>query len=69
MAISVYIPENAGSCRQCCDDITAPCSAGGHDIDLDVKTVYLGGAQLIYKLGDGYLAASDHRNDGQAAGF
>ncbi len=28
-----------------------------------------GGAQLIYRLGDGYLAASDHRKDGQAVGF
>ena len=28
-----------------------------------------GGAQLIYKLEDGYLAASDHRKDGQAVGF
>jgi gamma-glutamyltranspeptidase/glutathione hydrolase len=28
-----------------------------------------GGAQLIYRLPDGYLAASDHRKDGQAVGF
>ena len=28
-----------------------------------------GGAQLIYRLDDGYLAASDHRKDGQAVGF
>ncbi len=28
-----------------------------------------GGAQLIYKLENGYLAASDHRKDGQAVGF
>ncbi len=28
-----------------------------------------GGAQLIYRLEDGYLAASDHRRDGQAVGF
>jgi gamma-glutamyltranspeptidase/glutathione hydrolase len=28
-----------------------------------------GGAQLIYRLADGYLAASDHRKDGQAVGF
>ena len=28
-----------------------------------------GGAQLIYRLEDGYLAASDHRKDGQAVGF
>ncbi len=28
-----------------------------------------GGAQLVYRLEDGYLAASDHRKDGQAVGF
>lgn len=28
-----------------------------------------GGAQLIYRLDEGYLAASDHRKDGQAVGF
>lgn len=28
-----------------------------------------GGAQIIYKLEDGYLAASDPRKDGQAVGF
>jgi gamma-glutamyltranspeptidase/glutathione hydrolase len=28
-----------------------------------------GGAQLIYKLDDGYLGASDHRKDGQAVGY
>jgi len=28
-----------------------------------------GGAQLIYKLDDGYCGASDHRKDGQAVGF
>lgn len=28
-----------------------------------------GGAQLIYRLEDGYVAASDHRKDGQAVGF
>lgn len=28
-----------------------------------------GGAQLVHRLDDGYLAASDHRKDGQAVGF
>ncbi len=31
--------------------------------------ILFGGAQMIYKLEDGYLAASDHRKDGQAVGF
>ena len=36
-----------------------------------VKSHYVefGGAQIIYKLDDGYLAASDPRKDGQAVGF
>ncbi len=29
----------------------------------------MGGAQLIYKTTDGYIAGSDHRKDGMAAGF
>ena len=29
----------------------------------------MGGAQLIYRTGDGYIAGSDHRKDGLAAGF
>ena len=29
----------------------------------------MGGAQLIYATGDGYVAGSDHRKDGMAAGF
>jgi gamma-glutamyltranspeptidase/glutathione hydrolase len=28
-----------------------------------------GGGQLIYRLADGYAAASDPRKDGQAVGF
>ncbi len=28
-----------------------------------------GGAQLIYRLPDGYIAGSDHRKDGVAIGF
>jgi gamma-glutamyltranspeptidase/glutathione hydrolase len=28
-----------------------------------------GGAQLVYKLDDGYCAGSDHRKDGGAVGF
>ena len=40
----------------------------GHKVS---KTHFLdfGGAQLIYKLEDGYVAASEPRKDGQAVGF
>ena len=45
--------------------------ARGHELKeagLEASFAF-GGAQLIYRLEDGYLAASDHRKDGQAVGF
>jgi gamma-glutamyltranspeptidase/glutathione hydrolase len=42
----------------------------GHDVVVaDERTVYHGGGQAIYRLEDGYCAASDLRRDGQAVGF
>jgi gamma-glutamyltranspeptidase/glutathione hydrolase len=42
----------------------------GHQIvELEQGYMDFGSAQLIYKLDDGYLAASDPRRDGQAVGF
>ena len=43
-------------------------SARGHDIQIDTASSF-GGAQLIYRLDDGYCAGSDHRKDGQAVGY
>ena len=40
----------------------------GHKISV-ANYIQFGGAQLIYKLENGYLAASDHRKDGQAIGI
>ncbi len=40
----------------------------GHDIQT-MAPAWFGGGQLIYKLNDGYCAASDWRKDGQAAGY
>lgn len=40
----------------------------GHEVYTSHYLDY-GGAQIIYKLENGYLAASDPRKDGQAAGF
>ncbi len=40
----------------------------GHDIAF-ADPIAFGGAQLIMKLNDGYIAASDPRKDGQAVGF
>jgi gamma-glutamyltranspeptidase/glutathione hydrolase len=41
----------------------------GHAMVVNPPTYLFGGAQLIYCLENGYLAASDHRKDGQALGF
>ena len=41
----------------------------GHRIQRDNPEHIFGGAQLIYNLGHGYVAGSDHRKEGMAAGF
>ncbi len=41
----------------------------GHQVRFDNPQHLFGGAQLIYKMESGYCAASDHRKEGQAAGF
>jgi gamma-glutamyltranspeptidase/glutathione hydrolase len=44
-------------------------AARGHIVRRDQHEATFGGAQLIYKLHDGYCAASDHRKEGLAVGF
>ena len=44
-------------------------AARGHDIAYDDDATTFGGAQLIYKSDAGYVAGSDHRKEGCAAGF
>lgn len=41
----------------------------GHRFMDDVSVYMFGGGQLIYRMADGYCAASDPRKDGQAVGF
>jgi gamma-glutamyltranspeptidase/glutathione hydrolase len=41
----------------------------GHPVGTNAPTSLFGGGQLIYRLADGYAAASDKRKDGQAVGF
>lgn len=41
----------------------------GHDIELHPRSTPFGGAQLIYRLEEGYFAASEPRKEGQAVGF
>jgi gamma-glutamyltranspeptidase/glutathione hydrolase len=44
-------------------------SARGHDLVTVGDYNSFGSCQAIWRLDDGYLAASDPRRDGQAAGF
>ena len=44
-------------------------SARGHNIVAGLPEYTFGGAQLIYKIDDHYISASDHRKDGMAVGF
>jgi gamma-glutamyltranspeptidase/glutathione hydrolase len=41
----------------------------GHSVTTDAPESLFGGGQLIWRLADGYAAASDMRKDGQAVGF
>ena len=52
-------------------DVLDELTARGHQLTETApdSSFSFGGAQLIYRLEDGYLAASDHRKDGQAVGF
>ena len=50
-------------------DTIAELKARGQNIIEDSPSHVFGGAQLIYRLEDGYCAASDHRKDGQAVGY
>ena len=44
--------------------------ARGHQVSMpDAAPELFGGAQLIYRMEDGYCAASDHRKEGMAVGF
>ena len=49
-------------------DVADDLASRGHRIRFADFTEF-GGAQLIYRLGDGYRGASDWRKDGFAVGF
>ena len=54
-----------GICASVLDEL----ASRGQTIVQDCPDGLFGGAQLIYKLGDVYVAGSDSRKDGQAAGY
>ena len=51
------------------DDIVDDLRNRGHEISVKSSSGPFGGAQLILKTEHGYVAGSDHRKEGQAAGF
>jgi gamma-glutamyltranspeptidase/glutathione hydrolase len=51
-------------------DVIAELQRRGHNVtQADRWSTDFGRAQLIYKMDDGYLAASERRTDGQAVGY
>ena len=51
------------------DNVISELKNRGHNIITDLPERNFGGAQLIYKTDNGYIAGSDYRKDGLAAGF
>lgn len=51
------------------DDIAAGLARRGHAVRHEPLEHIFGGAQLVLRTEDGYVAGSDHRKEGQAAGF
>ncbi len=49
--------------------IVADLARRGHRVALHQNLATFGGAQLILRTEDGYIGGSDHRKEGQAAGF
>ena len=51
------------------DAVVAELSRRGHRVSIDPNRNTFGGAQLIKRYQGGYIAGSDHRKEGLAAGF
>ena len=51
------------------DDVRQDLARRGHEVIDDTSMGGFGGGQLVARLGDGWLAASDPRKEGHAAGF
>jgi gamma-glutamyltranspeptidase/glutathione hydrolase len=50
-------------------DVARGLAERGHHVETVAQEALYGGAQLVYRLDDGYCAASDHRKEGCAAGY
>jgi gamma-glutamyltranspeptidase/glutathione hydrolase len=65
----VYPDFSVGLERGMTESVCRDLQARGHRVRFDDNEATFGGAQLILKTQDGYVAGSDHRKEGQAAGF
>ncbi len=65
----VYPDFSVGVERGFPDAAVTELKARGHNVRREPAESVFGGAQLIYRSSDGYVAGSDHRKEGQAAGF
>ncbi|MGA1136133.1 MAG: gamma-glutamyltransferase, partial [bacterium] len=50
-------------------DVLIQLEARGHQLHRKPRQPFFGGAQLIYRMKDGYCGASEPRKEGQAVGF
>ncbi len=50
-------------------DVLSQLEARGHELHCKPRQPFFGGAQLIYRMKDGYCGASEPRKEGQAVGF
>ncbi|MDG1204234.1 MAG: gamma-glutamyltransferase family protein [Pseudomonadales bacterium] len=66
-----YLQEDGTVCIEngFATEVIDSLKARGHTLIENNPEHLFGGAQLIYRLADGYCAGSDHRKEGQAAGF
>jgi gamma-glutamyltranspeptidase/glutathione hydrolase len=53
----------------CEEEIVADLKRRGHNVDIGPQVAWAGRGQIIWKSLAGYIAGSDHRTDGQAAGY
>jgi gamma-glutamyltranspeptidase/glutathione hydrolase len=66
----VYENQDVGLEAGWPDAVRAALARLGHRVRFDAREATFGGAQLVYRQHDGsYVAASDPRKDGQAAGY
>ncbi|MFW6094604.1 MAG: gamma-glutamyltransferase family protein [Pseudomonadota bacterium] len=65
----VYPDYSVGLERDFTDEVATALAARGHRVRREPFEHVFGGAQLVLRTADGYVAGSDHRKEGHAGGF